>query len=1080
MVENNENANRGDQSATLSSELVASGWIGLEEVGHGRCGTVFRCRRPSSSELVAVKALRVAPDEGYWKNFARRLRESPHQTDNVIDFPEFTRTSAGRPLMVMPYYSQGNLAARISQFGPLSVGDVIRLGVRMASALSVIHQNGFTHGNIRPTNIFYPDRGEPILSDFAEKQVSLDFELMTSPTASDSLYFTAPELIGRAHVASASDVYGLGATLLYALLGDNFFKLRRGELHARHLVSAIPPPASDGDEINGAERDLLVKVLSAAMASDPCNRPTMRVLGDQLGQIRQLAGVLVMPREDPDPPVEQGATPHLLGGRGEGVVLSKVTLPAEMTSFVGRRKELAQVRTALSSCRLVTLTGIGGVGKTRLAIRAASSRERDHPDGIWLVELADVRDPGLVVELVDAALGVRNYAGKQLADVLIEALSSRNALLIFDTCEHLIESVAGLVKLLLQKCPNLRILATSREALGVHGELVVKVPPLSAPRVYRGASLRSYSRCDSVALFTERAAEVVHGFELTASNMTAVARICEGLEGLPLAIELAAARMATLTAEQIAHRLANRYALLSRGSRGRPARQQKLRWSIAWSYDLCTDAEQQLWAQLSVFVGSFDLAAVEAVCEIEGDSALLDTLSGLVDKSIVAREEPSDGGHLRMLETLRDLGSEKMKRKGGYRQLRRRHRDWYERLIWDAQADWISSRQVLWMRYLTRELPNLRAAFEFSLSEDDDSALKISASLYPFWLSQGKFTEGRRWLDRALARSSASPTPTRAEALCAAGILAGEQGDVAVARKHVRTAILIDKKVSSPEIRAQVAIADSFVALCSSDPDGAEARLEGVTTGNDAYALPMNLLIEAMLILGWVHLTRGQLRRAVEYHSRALAISENCGEVVHRGPALWGVAISQWLQGEVEGATKNLESGLRIADRTGDPLMIFLFLQALAWIFAEGGDPDRAAVIMGAAEAHRCLAGSAPVFIPNLISYQIQSERTIRERLGEAKFAARLREGRAMSPDAAIGFALRVRPRRKLPVAQKSDDLTKRELEIARLVADGLTNQAIAARLMISRRTVEGHVEHILIKLGFTSRSQVAVWVTAP
>jgi predicted ATPase len=352
------------------------------------------------------------------------------------------------------------------------------------------------------------------------------------------------------------------------------------------------------------------------------------------------------------------------------------SLPLELTSFIGRGAELGDVRKALQTSRLVTLTGVGGVGKTRLARRAAAEVQQDVPDGVRLVELGELRDGSLLVDVVAAGLGLRDESARPLRDVLVDFLRARRLLLVLDNCEQLINEVARLVEELLTHCPDLRILATSRERLGVYSECVVPLAPLAYPDAENPPKLDSLARFDAVALFSERAAAAVHGFCLTEENKATVASIVRRLEGVPLAIELAAARLCVMSLEQLCERLADRYKLLTRGSRGAPKRQQTLSWSVGWSYELCSPAEQRLWARLSVFAGIFELDEAKQVCGADmAEYEFLDLVTALVDKSILIRTESHNVVRFRLLETLREYGRQQIEQSAEYRELRRRHAD---------------------------------------------------------------------------------------------------------------------------------------------------------------------------------------------------------------------------------------------------------------------------------------------------------------------------------------------------------------------------------------------------------------------
>src|SRR6516164_504795 len=373
-------------------------------------------------------------------------------------------------------------------------------------------------------------------------------------------------------------------------------------------------------------------------------------------------------------------------------------LPAELTTFVGRRGELAEVRRLLAGSRLVTLTGVGGVGKTRLALRAAAGLARAFRDGVWLVQLDQLRDQALVAQAVAGALGLQDRAGYAQAAALADYLSARQLLLVLDNCEHLVDAAAKLADLLLRAAAGLRVLATSREALTTDGETVLAVPPLAAPEAGRRLTVAELARFPAAGLFAERAAQVVPGFALNEANMAAVAGICGRLEGLPLAIELAAAQTRVLSPEQIDARLGDRLGLLTRGGRARPARQQTLRASIEWSWELCTRAERLLWARCSVFAGGFELDAAEDICADDRLAAgdVLDLLAALASKSILAVEHGEGVARYRLPETLREYGQERLRESGEDTALRRRHRDWHEQLARRADTGWLSLQMTDW------------------------------------------------------------------------------------------------------------------------------------------------------------------------------------------------------------------------------------------------------------------------------------------------------------------------------------------------------------------------------------------------
>ncbi len=394
-------------------------------------------------------------------------------------------------------------------------------------------------------------------------------------------------------------------------------------------------------------------------------------------------------------------------------------LPLELSSFVGRRREVAEAKRALAASRLLTLIGMGGVGKTRLALRTAAEVQRAFDDGVWLVELDQLHDPALVAHTIAVTLGLGEQPGQPTITSVTEYLAPRRLLLVLDNCEHLVEACAALTEAVLLAAPDVRVLATSREPLGVRGEATQLVPSLTVPDPQECHSWTELSAYEAVSLFADRAAAVLSGFEVDGGNQDAVVEICDRLDGLPLAIELAAVRLRALSPQQIAQRLSDRYRLLSTELRGAPTRQQTLRSCIEWSYDLCSATERLLWARASVFAGGFELDAAEEICAGDGlaPEDLLDVVTALVGKSILIRDEHRAVVRYRLLETMREFGQDKLRETGQYPALRERHMRWYEQLVRQAEADWVSPRQVAWFGRLDREHANVQVALDYCLTE---------------------------------------------------------------------------------------------------------------------------------------------------------------------------------------------------------------------------------------------------------------------------------------------------------------------------------------------------------------------------
>ncbi|GAF49422.1 protein kinase domain-containing protein [Rhodococcus wratislaviensis] len=1076
--------------SAITDELRAAGFDDAREIGRGGFGVVYRCTQSALDRAVAVKVLTGDLDDEDRARFLREQRAMGRLTGhpNVVSVLEVGVTESGLPFLVMPYHPQDSIDVRIRRHGPLTMAETLRLGVKMAGALETAHRFGIVHRDVKPGNILLTDYGEPALTDFGIAHITGGFQTATG-TITGSPAFTAPEVLGGDPPSPSSDVYGLGATLFSALTGHAAFERRSGEQVVAQFLRITTQPTPDLSEA-GIDADVAA-VVERAMSRDPRERPSAATLGEVLQEIQFNRGIPIDEmslRSEPDAerdrrrptrpstgrsPTDQPPPPSTSGTDGD--------LPLDLTSFVGRRKELSEAKRLLSASRLVTLTGIGGVGKTRLALRVAANTQRAFADGVRLVELGDLHDGSLLGEVVATELGLRHRNPKPL-HTLVEFLRTREMLLVLDNCEQVVDAAADLTQTLLRTCPGLRVLATSRETLDVAGESALRVRPLTVPDSDKEPSPKGLPSYDAVTLFAERAATTVPGFEVTEDNADAVARICIRLDGLPLAIELAAARLRTMSPEQILQRLTNRYELLTRGSRSAPTRQQTLRWSIDWSYDLCLPAEQQLWAQLSVFAGSFELEAAEWVYADDAEpGGLLDLLASLVDKSILIREEARAVVRFRMLETLRDYGRDKLEQAGTLSEIRRRHRSWYRQLALDAESGWISHRQVVWLARLDREQPNLREAMEFSLSQADESSadagLEIATALFPFWLSCGRLREGRRWLDRALAFQDEHDTALRVKALYSAGVLATRHEDLERAAALIDRGRALAESRGSALDRALMHHATAAHALHSGNPDRAvRSYTEALTVlrgGNNLLAH-----ITALHGIGLAHEVLGHTEDATACLEEAIRIAESHGESVTCGRSSLTLGLVMWRKGDRDRAVMLLRKGLELARLVDDPLGATWCIEILAWISSSEKDFHRAAVLMAAAEVLRRRVGTSTLQIPNLTGSHEECELITRRALGQRPFTAASHEGEALSFDAAVSYALGEPAPVAPPRVDPATALTTRERQVADLVARGLTNKAIAARLVISQRTAQGHVEHILAKLGFSSRTQIAAWVT--
>ena len=745
---------------------------------------------------------------------------------------------------------------------------------------------------------------------------------------------------------------------------------------------------------------------------------------------------------------------------------------------------MAQVKKVLLAARLVTLTGTGGVGKTRLALRVASQTQRAFTNGVFLVELAALRDRTLLHQTVADTVGVRDQSTRSPLEVLESHLRDKRLLLVLDNCEHLVHGCAGLAAKLLAAAPGLRILATSRHALRTRGEHLLRVPPLPLPDPDR-TSPDKLVHNEAIRLFEQRAMAVAPDFVAGDRDRLMIARICHRLDGLPLAIELAAARTQVLSPEQIVHRLDDRFRLLTTGCRTALPRHQTLRAVIDWSYELCSPAEQALWAWASVFAGGFDQAAAEVVgADGIEPGRVVDLLDGLVDKSVLTRQRQAAGVRYRQLETIAHYGQEKLRMAGAQAVLRRRHRDYYLGLAERAEAEWFGPTQLEVSARVRCEHANLRVALEFCLNTPGESqtGLRLAAALYFYWFRCGFVSEGRHWLDLLLALDT-EPTRPRATALWINSHLALLQGDRPAGVAMVQECRGWAQLRGDTRVLAYAIFIQGIVAWLGGDLLQAQALMEDALARFDALGELNSTVVLAQAMLAAVAISQRNLDRAIDLSRQACAIGERHGEQSTWAHALSLLALAEWRRGELAQASTHAKDSLRIMRVFDDTFGMVLLVERLAWIAGTASEGERAAVLLGVAQRLWPLLGGQPLLgSDQWIGPHETCERQARRAIGDVAFQAAFDRGAELDLDQAITYALDEPPQTApatpaAPTDEPMVPLTRRERQVAQLVAQGLSNMDIAARLVIAQRTAEGHVEHILRKLGFTNRTQLAAWV---
>ena len=743
----------------------------------------------------------------------------------------------------------------------------------------------------------------------------------------------------------------------------------------------------------------------------------------------------------------------------------------------GRHEELESLRGGLlGPRRLMTLTGPGGIGKTWLARLAADDLGRTFADGTYVVELGALSEVGMLAQAVARSMGLQLDARDDDLSGLVPLVGDRHVLLVLDRCEHLLPGCARVIAGLLRGCPRLSVLATSRQPLGITGERVVTVPPLDVPDDPSTVDPLTALSQDAVALFVERATAVLPGFRLTADNVGAVSSVCARLDGNPLAIELAAARAGLLAPQAILDRLDDRYRLLSKGDPDAAPQLRSLRASVEASWDLCCESERRLWARMSVFPSDFELDAVEKVCSGEGinEVEVLDLVDSLLEKSVLVREAEPVAVRYRMLETLRTFGAEQLG-PDGFSRWSDRHLAWTEQLALRAGGTWFGPRQTASLHRLRREDLNLVTALD--RASDDPAgaprALRVISALEPWWFVAGRISQARQWLAAALRHGSGTPEE-RTRALAVAAWFAAVQEDVHEAEERLAQASPT-RDEASPATLGAVARARGGVAFARGDLEAAEAYF------SESVDLALRAGGTAAVAQGWLllGLTRGLAGRADEADRalhRCVALCDRAGESQVRASALALLSLDALVRGEVSHASALAHEALRSKVEVGDRFAVAFLLEVIAWVALADDDPVRTAILVGAAERIWRTAGSRPAWTGRLTAGRDERVAAARAALGRREYDRHAARGAALPWDVVVRYAEEDQlPRQRRPAA--SSPLTSRELAVAELVARGMSNREIAAALVISVRTVQGHVEHILRKLGFGSRAQVAAWV---
>jgi predicted ATPase/DNA-binding CsgD family transcriptional regulator len=776
--------------------------------------------------------------------------------------------------------------------------------------------------------------------------------------------------------------------------------------------------------------------------------------------------------------------------------LANHNLPYPLARFIGRKEEIADIQKLLSGTRLLTLTGIGGSGKTRLAIEIASQLVDQYPGGVWLVELGELSDPSFIQQAIVTTFGLYKEPGKPLMETLVAVLKPKRLLLVLDNCEHLIEACAQVSQTLLSSCPLMQILATSRESLQIPGEISWQVLPLSLPGSELHLSPQVVLQYTAIQLFVDRARAILPSFSVTKENVSEVVQVCRRLEGIPLALELAAAWVNVLPIDQISERLGNSLQFLVRGGRTAPLRQQTLRATLDWSFDLLSEKEKALFWRLALFVSDFSLSAAESICFGNGleKNEILGLLSQLVSKSLLRMDrEDSQEKRFRLLEVVRQYSLEKLSASKDEEFVKDSFLDYYLTISEMAKLEFVGPQQGKWVTILEQELSHLRTALHLSQEQPGWTVkgLRLMSALDQFWQLRGYLSEGSKWLEELLLCKSDTPPQVEAAALFSAGFLAYFLEDYDRSNTLITEARDIYQQLGDDRNIAHMIINLASNAEAVEDFAQSKSLAEQSLAMFEEMGESMGIAI-ALFCLGDVAYLQKDLVKAESSFHESLEFCRKIGNQWAASRRLARLGQISCLQGHFRRALEYLDEGLVTARDAGDKWGMVMNMAGMAELVSSQGKPERTA---------RLLAGSQAIFEvfstnrrPIDRALYENCENAVKTQLGDPVYQAICSEMHSKTPEQIVEYALagpdridsdsllepNARPFHSLTPLQESKakygGLTARERQVAMLVAQGKSNASIAEELFVGVRTVEAHITRILTKLNFTSRTQIAGW----
>jgi predicted ATPase len=1043
------------ESDFLSTGTVLTRYRVERRLGGGGMGEVYRALDVELQRPVALKILsRATADslgtaQAIRKQLLREARLACSLNHPGIVTIHSVERSDNLEFIVMEYV-EGETLRDLLRDGPLPLERIRDIGADIAEALACAHGIGLIHRDIKPANLMVTRSGQVKVLDFGlakslapsgEEEGSLETtrsEITSLNVVKGTVPYMSPEQTRAEPLDARSDLFSLGSVLYECATGRRAFPGIEPYMVIRAIGSEEPiPPSRLRPELDPA----LDLILAKAMAKDRAHRYSS---GLELARALRSLG---HGQPSPTPAAHRAPAPAANGAHN---------LPPQLTSFVGRESEITSIKDLLGSSRLVTLTGAGGCGKTRLAVRVAQDLVEECPDGVWFVDLAPLSDPSLVPDVTAAVLSIREEGGKPLLETLADHLIDKSLLLVLDNCEHVVSAVVALVSPLLYACPGLRILTTSRNVLRVPGEFVWRTPSLSIPPEGGEEPWQELKRYESVQLFLARAEAAHAQLQPLERNARAVALLCRQLDGIPLAIELAAGRAAALTPQEILGRLQDRFRLLEGREYGSP-RQRTLRGAIDWSYELLTAEERLLFQRLGVFAGSFGLKAAEAICP-GGGVAMEEVLSLLVrlfEQSLVfAESDPSGIGRYRLPETLRAYARERLRESGMEDSVWRRHREYFLALVESAEPELQGPDQASWLDRLGLDYEDIRVALRSSLEAGDGAmAGRFCGALRRFWWVRGMWTEGRARIrealeiaavqDGSLGPASAVTPEARIKMLLGGAILARGQGAYGEAEALLSDGLALAREQSDSRSAAMLlhelanienergdlgkarSLYDQSLALWRKLADkrgmsGVLHNLGVVAESQKDYRAAQRLYEESLAVqrelgnraweasglngLGSVAIARSDWETARARHEQALSIQKDLGDRWGMAYSLRGLGTVAERTGDLKQARDRMSESLRMLRDLGDREGVAESLESLAVLAVTESQHDRALRLAGAALALRESIGSP--LVPSDRERMEERLRKARQALGKQEASHAIAEGRLLAFEQAVRYGL--------------------------------------------------------------------------